>query len=60
MTFTKIDVKDEAVLVLTHQKTQGLVKAVEEQQAALQGLAKSLQTYVDWLQEQLVRLDGEA
>lgn len=55
----KIDVKEQAVLVLVSLKTQELVQAVEEQANALHELMHSLQDYNDWLEEQLVRMDGE-
>lgn len=55
----RIDVTDQAVLVLLDLKTQEMVKAVEAQADAIHDLAVSLQKYTDWLQEQIVRLDGE-
>lgn len=55
----RIDVVDQAILVLTDLKTQELIKAVEAQDKALQELAGAIRKYADWVQEQIVRLDGE-
>lgn len=55
----QINVVDEAIVVLTSLKTQELVKAIDAQQNAIQDLKDSLQKYVDWLEEQIVRIDGE-
>lgn len=54
-----INVIDQTVLVLLDLKTKDLDKALAAQALALQGLAESLREYSDWLQEQIVRLDGE-
>lgn len=56
----KIDVIEETVSVLADIKTQQLIKVIDDQQKSLFKLRLSLLEYQDWLEEELVRLQGEA